>query len=66
MKQNKQPLSHITCNSRRPDLLGELDHMSQYGVNGLIYVCGPETMVTDCIIAAKKNGNMFRREYFLW
>lgn len=42
-----------------------LADMAQYKSQGLIYVCGPENLVNDCMKMAYKNGNHFRRETFL-
>merc|ERR1712228_14667 len=60
-------ISHgIEWNAQRPYLPTALSFMERYQEKGLIYVCGPKSMVDDCVQAAYNNGNHIKREYFLW
>ena len=65
-RKNRQNSFAITWDAQRPYLPTALSFMKQYKERGLLYVCGPKSMIDDAVEAAYKNGNHLRREYFLW
>ena len=64
--KHRQNSFAITWDSHRPYLPTALSFMKQYGNKGLLYVCGPKSMVDDSLQAAYQNKTHFKREYFLW
>ena len=66
LQRNRSQAFAITWDAQRPYLPTALSFMKEYRHKGLLYVCGPKSMVDDCLLAAYQNKNHFKREYFLW
>ena len=56
----------IQWRNGRPDLFQELRYLDQMKNKAIVYVCGPQQLVTTCQELAHLYGNHFKKETFLF